>query len=179
MARGAPANPVVLGAILRPHGLRGELAIRIFNPESQLLAPGKSIWVAAPSGVASWMEVVEVGRNLLKLKGLAGRNAADALRGAELIIDRSELPPPKADEVYVHDLIGCRVVDAKDKEIGIFRGIRVSGRQEYFVIDGAREVLLPAEAPVVDAVDAGRRTVKLAVELDADGEMVHPTEDQG
>ena len=176
--QGGPRDPVVLGAILRPHGLRGELSIRLFNPESDLLFPGKQVWVSPPAGGARWMEVVEARSKLLKLKGLSSRTDAEALHGAELIVDRSELPEIDPDEVYVHDLIGCRVLDAKGTDLGTFRGIQVSGRQEYFVVDGAREVLLPAEAPVIAAVDEANRTVRLAVEVDAEGEAVAPADSE-
>ena len=163
-----PRDPVVLAVVVKPHGLRGEVAIHSFNPDSELLKAGSRVWVAPRTGGGKFMEVVETGHNRLKLKGVSDRDGAEALRGAELSIPRAELPGLEPDELYLHDLIGYRVFDAQGRDLGIFRGLQMGGSQEYFVIDGAREVLLPADAPVVASADSSARKLVLAVEVDPD-----------
>jgi 16S rRNA processing protein RimM len=156
----------VLGVVAKPHGLRGELTVHVFNADSQILEVGRSIWLAPPHAAPCWRQITAVSGTLLRLEGIDTREAAAAVRGAELIVDRAELPAPEEEEVYLHDLLGFRVFDANGNEIGTFRGVQVNGSREYFVVDGEREVLLPVEAPVIGSVDAVAKTMKLTVEVD-------------
>ena len=68
-------------------------------------------------------------------------------------MERSSLPEAEPGEFYLHDLMGCEVVDAAGRRLGTLVGLQASGTKEYFVIKGAEDVWLPADAPIVAAVD--------------------------
>lgn len=161
-----PKDPVVLAAVVKPHGLRGEVTIHYFNSDAEEFGIGDRLWLRPRSGEGQWVEVAASNGDLLKLEGIADRDAAEGLRGGELVVERADLPETAEDEVYLHDLVGFRVFDSKGRDLGTFRGLQVGGRTEYFVVEGAVETLLPADAPLVDSVDSGRRIVTLAVEVD-------------
>ena len=92
--------------------------------------------------------------------------AADALRGVELSIERSSLPETPPGEFYLHDLLGCEVLDSMGRRVGTLTGLQTCGTREYFVIKGADDVWLPADAPIVASVDLKAATMHLNVEVD-------------
>jgi 16S rRNA processing protein RimM len=152
-----------IGTVARAHGVRGWVRVRV---ESDALLELDRVFVgdpgdAAHAGAARAIEDAQPERGdvLLKLAGVDDREAADALRGQPLYADRDALPAPADDELYVADLIGCRVVDAAGRELGRVASTFHSGAHEILVVQGgAREVLIPLVAPIVTRVDlAGGR----------------------
>jgi 16S rRNA processing protein RimM len=51
-------------------------------------------------------------------EGIGDRDAAEALKGAEALIDRAELPALEADEIYAADFVGLTVLDEQGHERG-------------------------------------------------------------
>ena len=51
-------------------------------------------------------------RPIVRLAGVDDREAADALRGTELLVPRAVAPPLEEDEWWAEDLVGCRVATA-------------------------------------------------------------------
>jgi ribosomal 30S subunit maturation factor RimM len=110
---------VVLGAVSRAHGLRGEVRVHLFNPESTALLDAERIWLQGGDGPPEPRRVEMLRRApgdgqavLMRLEGTTDRSAAEALRGCEVALPREALPPPDEDEHYVVDLIGLEVVVA-------------------------------------------------------------------
>jgi len=118
---------VPLGVVARPHGLGGELRVKPFNPETELLRePGRQVRLRAPGAdddaPADLREILSVREGpdvlLIRLEGVDDRDAADALRGVELCVRRGDfpaLPDDDPDAIYLVDLVGLRVV-ADDAE---------------------------------------------------------------
>ena len=94
------------------------------------------------------------------LKGVTDRNAAEALKGAELFVARDRLPEPEDDEVYVHDLIGLpvrladgtllgEIVDVADYGAGDLIDVKVTGRKDTVLIPFASSYVLEADGEKV------------------------------
>jgi len=142
---------VPIGFVLRAHGLRGWLRVR----------GGESILSLSQVYVADQpMKVVRAQRDkdefLVELQGVADRDAAELLKGAELSADREQLPPPGEDEVYLDDLIGCRVFDTAGAELVEVVSVE-EGAQDRLVIRGAATWELPY--PLVVSVDVAARRI--------------------
>jgi len=96
------------------------------------------------------------GRLVLALEGIADRTAAEALRGASVLIAEADLPPPDEGEEYLHKLLGARVLLADETEVGIFEAILDTPGQLTWVImakNGA-EILFPAVPEFILGLDA-------------------------
>jgi 16S rRNA processing protein RimM len=120
--RGRATQPVVLGVIARPHGVRGEVRMRPYNPGSTVLWSVAQVCLCAPDG-SDRTVALRAARGtpdspILALEGVEGREAAEALKGTEVAVPRSALPSPEPDEWYVVDLIGLRVTDPGGTVVG-------------------------------------------------------------
>lgn len=113
---------VELAAVVRAHGLRGELVLKPFNPESELWGELEQVTLKPQAGEPRAYVVRGVrghsGHIIVALDGVADRTAAENLRGSLVCVPRSALPEPEEGEVYLVDLLGLEVRDAAGKVIG-------------------------------------------------------------
>jgi 16S rRNA processing protein RimM len=113
---------VELAAVMRAHGLNGELLLKVFNPESELLFGLSHVFVRHRAGALSTREVESThqhgGHVLLALKGVQTREQAEDLRGALICVRRDALPALADDEHYFVDLVGSIARDASGQEVG-------------------------------------------------------------
>ena len=155
---------LVVGRILRPHGLRGELSVevRTDDPEQRFAAGavlGTDPADAGPLTVEAsrWHS----GRLLVSFAGIADRTDAESLRGAWLTIDAADVPPPEdPDEFHDHQLTGLTVVTISGDPVGTVTDVLHHG-QDLLVIRGpAGETLVPFVAAIIVEVDlTGQRLV--------------------
>ncbi|MBD5557503.1 MAG: 16S rRNA processing protein RimM [Desulfovibrio sp.] len=157
-----PEGYVELGAVARPHGIRGELAVDWYADAAPAAFP--RLWLCRRGAEPASVEVLasrnHKGRPLLTLAGVTGRDAAEALRGALLCVPRAELPEPAGDEVYVADLMGADVILPDGSRVGRLDHVEQPAGQEIWAIrtDDGREILFPAQADFIRSFDlAGRR----------------------
>jgi len=113
---------VELAAVVRAHGLRGELSLKPFNPDSQLLRELEQVVLKLPDGGVRTLVVRgcrgHADQLILALEGVEGRTAAEALRGSLVCVPRSALPEPDEDEVYLVDLVGLEARDPSGHMFG-------------------------------------------------------------
>lgn len=153
---------VALGAVTRPHGIRGELKVKVFNPDSSLLASQRTVRMVMPDDSVREVTVRQrrevPGGLIVRLEGVDDRDAAEALRGARFEVSRSELGPTEEGEYFVVDLVGCRAM-VGDETIGEVVDVIEYPTCEALVIqrpDGRVEI--PMLEVYVGEVDvAGRR----------------------
>jgi 16S rRNA processing protein RimM len=149
-------DKVKVGFVARAHGLRGELRVHLHAPESTTLYDVERIYLGGESRVISTIRPTS-GAVLLTLDGVEDRDAAEALRGKEIEVDRVDVPLEEG-EYLLADLPGCQVVDGQGTELGRIAEV-IPGAQPILVIHGADgELMLPLVPHFVRAVDiAGRR----------------------
>ena len=163
------AQLVALGLVGAPHGLHGELRVKLHNPSSDLLAERERIWLR-PAGTGGSngqppreARVRSCRRSggdyvLLGLDGVDDREAAQALRGCELCIPRADLPPLAEGEHYLVDLVGLRVVLADGTAIGtVEAAVEYPAAQVLRVACPDCAIELPLREPYVSEIrlDAG------------------------
>jgi len=172
---------VVLGQIAGAHGVRGELRVRFFGDGPENLMGLAEVWLVAeedlrPSldlssaGVVRHHAVERRGRGRpgevrLKLEGVTGREAAEALRGRFVVAPPSHLPDLREGEFYWHQLIGCRVRGSDGTPVGIVCGLMETGAHDVLVVEdeSGRRHLIPAAAELVHEIDV--ESGEIVVEL--------------
>ena len=157
---------IEIGRVIKPHGLTGEVKVRLHWRESQALFDAESLRVCR-YGAADVELTIDAVRAtpegpILKLAGIDDRDAAEALRGARLHVSRGGLPPLEPGEYYLSDLIGWAVL-GPDGAIGEVLEVVTHPSVDSIVIrlaDGST-----AEQPMVeqwiDHVDVDARRIVL------------------
>lgn len=143
---------VPIAEVQRPHGVTGELRLRLYNESSDLLLKKPQVVLRLADGTERTSRLAAVRPNnqalLVRVEGVTDRNGADLLRGAVVLVPRDLLPPPEEGEVYLCDLEGARVV-AGDREVGRVVGIRNYPTCDALVVERPGADLL--EVPVLPA----------------------------
>jgi 16S rRNA processing protein RimM len=141
-------RPVTLAVIIGAHGVTGEVRLKLFsedlNAYSSFSGGGRTFTLKAfrpgPSGaVARFAEIPD-------------RNAAEALRGTELTVPRSALPPLDEGEYYHIDLLGLPCF-TDDKPIGTAVLVEDFGAGDVLEIekpDGKRFMVPIAKAVTIE-----------------------------
>jgi 16S rRNA processing protein RimM len=165
-----PAS-VALGTVVRAHGIRGEVRIKLHNPESQALEDGVTVTLRQ-GGVARAIEVVRArpvpgGAVIAKLGTVNGRGEAEALTGSVIEVARASLPPEDEGEFYVCDLVGADVV-GPGGSLGSVEGVRTYPSTDVLVVRpsaaGAGSVEIPLIDDFVERVSVPERTVVVRAE---------------
>jgi 16S rRNA processing protein RimM len=149
--------PLLVGVVVRAHGLRGELVVevRTDSPEERFV-PGAVLTRRLSDGADAGRLTVEAarphsGRLLVRFVEAADRDAAEALRGSRLLVDAASLPPTDdPDEFHVHQLEGLAVELADGTAVGTVREISHGPGGELLVV--ARPDLPDALVPFVRAI---------------------------
>jgi 16S rRNA processing protein RimM len=154
---------LVVGRIVRPHGLRGEVSVepRTDEPDRRFAAgarlrternrPGSRESGSLTVHTTRWHS----GRLLVTFDEIADRTAAEAARGTVLVVPIDpEESPEDPDEFYDHQLIGLAVEDSDGARLGTVVAVAHGGGQDLLHIDvDGIEVLYPFVAALVPLVD--------------------------
>ena len=158
---------VPLAEVARPHGVRGEVRLRLFNKDSDVLLERDEVLVRLKEGGEHEVSVDRARRAddaiLMKLYSIDDRERADELRGALICAKRGDFPALAADEFYVCDAEGANVV-CEGVVIGTVKDVRNYPSVDALVvkaIDGGAEW----EIPLVDAFIASHDFAAGVVEL--------------
>jgi 16S rRNA processing protein RimM len=155
---------VLLGRISAAHGIRGEVLIKSFTEVSE------NIGTYGPLSDEQCTRVFEIVSArptpkgvVARLKGITDRNAAEALRGTALYVERGKLPAAAEGEFYHADLIGLAAIDREGKTVGKIVAVHDFGAGDLIEIRLAgsnKTELVPFTDDAVPEVDiAARRAV--------------------
>jgi 16S rRNA processing protein RimM len=148
---------LLAGRVGAPHGLDGSFHVSQALPE--LLRDGGVVTISARAYAVNRRAGHDT-RLILRLVGVTSRDAALALRGAELRVSRDEAAPLGEDEWWATDLEGCRVIDG-DVEVGSVA--RLLALPSCEVLEVARTADKPAL--LVPLVGDAVRSVDIAAKL--------------
>jgi 16S rRNA processing protein RimM len=151
---------LVVAQVLAPHGVRGELKCRIVTDfPKQRFKRGNTVVVnGEPHGIQSAR--VRGDTVLLKLEHVPDRDAAAALRGADIEVPAHDAARLPRGQFYWHQVIGLQVEHATTHEmLGTVTEILETGANDVYVVKadrGVREILVPAIKDVVVEIDPAR-----------------------
>lgn len=157
-----------VGIITAPHGVRGEVKVypttddpmRFKGLKQVLLDTGKEKLTLEIEGVKFFKKLV-----ILKFKELNDINGVEKYRQKSLYVTREQAVRLGRDEYFIADLMGLRVLDEREQEIGVLEDVIETGANDVYVItmkDG-RELLLPAIKQCILQVDIGAGFIKVHI----------------
>jgi 16S rRNA processing protein RimM len=165
-----PTEPYffVVGEILRPHGVRGELRVSMQTHHPDWVAQLDELYVGTDpyredNARAYVVKNVRTHRDylLVTLAGIQDRNAADLLRGKLLMMRIDQGLPLEDDEIYLYQLIGMAVYTDTGEYLGDVMEIIETGANDVYVIQGGvrGDVLIPDIDEVVLNIDSDTRQI--------------------
>ncbi|MFL9841931.1 ribosome maturation factor RimM [Sphingomonas sp. ST-64] len=142
-------RPVTLAVVIGAHGVTGEVRLKVFADD---LSAHRNL-----NGGALTLKSVRPGNNgaIARFAEVTDRNAAEALRGTELVVPRTALPPLGEGEYYHADLLGLPVVSQGGQPIGTVVAVENFGAGDVIEIekpDGKR-FMVPMRAEAVPTWD--------------------------
>lgn len=154
---------VLLGIVGAPHGVRGEIRIKTFTGDPLAIAgygpltdgKGRSFEI---TDIRPAKEVV-----VARLKGVATREAAEALNGTELFVTREKLSADADEDEFLHaDLIGCSVVGPDGAVLGAVMAVENYGAGDLLDIEtpDGRSVLMPFTKAFAPRIDIAARRIE-------------------
>ncbi len=171
-----------MARILRPHGLRGEVAAEILTDFPERLTQLKKIYLydgkkdAARSpdvnveqvgrrvGVRScWLSHSRGGQAIFHFEGADSMSDAEKLVGLEVRIPLAERAPLPGGSYYVTDLIGCEVRE-EGAAVGVVRDVEFTGGTPLLAVDSPNgEVLIPLADEICVKVDLAARRIDVVL----------------
>ena len=157
-----------VGIITSPHGVRGEVKVYPTTDDVKRFKRLKEIILdTGKERLNLEIESVKFLKQLavLKFKNYDNINDVERFRGKSLFVPRENAVRLNRDEYFIADLMGLKVIDEKEQEIGTLREVMETGANDVYVIDltDGRELLLPAIKQCVLHVDVEAGFIKVHV----------------
>lgn len=152
----------MVGRILRPHGLRGELSVEVRTDDPDQRFAAGSVLGTDPAGVGPLTVVAarwHSGRLLVSFAEVIDRTDAETLRGVWLTVDAAQVPPTQdPDEFHDYQLTGLAVETVAGEKVGTVSDVLHHGQALLSVtpVPGAArraEILVPFVAAIAVEVD--------------------------
>jgi 16S rRNA processing protein RimM len=156
-----------MGRIVAPYGIQGWLKVQPDTETLDSLFDYLDWWLGREDGLrkSAWqkyrVETVKIHVNILlvKLQGIDDRDAALAVKGKHIAVPREQLPKAGKDEYYWSDLIGLKVTNQQQVDLGEITDVFATGANDVMVVKAERERLLPFIDQVVLEVDLEAKTM--------------------
>lgn len=147
---------LVIGKILKPHGVRGEMRVMPHTDLPERFTWLESVYVGDKKPVLIEVESVRFHKNLilLKLVGYDSREAVESLRNQWLQVDEVDAIPLEEDEYFLFQLEGLTVKTDEDELLGTIQQVIQTGANNVFVVKSTKgELLIPDTKEVVLDID--------------------------
>ena len=157
---------VVVGVVIKPVGLKGELKIKPLTDNPDRYVPGGKIWLSPPEGGTAPFIIKAIsehkGNLKLLLGGIGSVEEAVFYRGQEVFVPEDEVPELPDGEYYHYQINGLEVYTHGGRLLGRVEDILPAGEKDVYVVRGAgREYLIPVNEGTVKDIDVkgGRITL--------------------
>ena len=153
-----PPRYLIIGRVLKPWGVRGELKIEIITDFPERFASLRQVFLGDDAkSFAVESARLHGGAALVKLAGIDTPEHAAKLREQLVYVARADAVALPANRVYLYQLIGLQVKTTDGRALGeITDVLDTRANDVYIVSDGTREILLPAIPEVVRAIHIER-----------------------
>ena len=156
---------ILLGVIINAHGIRGEVLVRSFADQPEDIAAYGALRDETDQRDFE-LDVVRVSSKGLvcRIAGVKDRNAAEALKGTKLYVERERLPEPEPGQFYYADLIGLKAIGPDGGELGTISDVMNFGASDILELsprEGGEPELIPFIDAFVPTVDLDQGTVTI------------------
>lgn len=162
---------LLIGQFLRPHGIQGELKMRLLTSYPERLSQLETIYLSRnpedPKPAPHTVQRIRFHQDyaLVTLKDVTDRTQADGLRECFVMVPIEEAVPLEEGEYYLFQVIGLRVQTVDGEELGPITEVLQTGANDVYIVESPQhgEVLIPVtpETVVKTDLEAGIMIVNL------------------
>ena len=157
-----PSERVLVGRIVRAHGVKGDVYIHPYTDNPNRFAAGGLVELAN----GQKLEIVRASKHATKnlyrvhLKDIETRNDAEKLVGENLYVKESDLPQLQDGEYYIFQLIGMKVYDVEGSYVGMVKDLLQTGGIDVLRIirpSAKKELLVPFAKEFIHSINIENR----------------------
>jgi len=180
-----PDELVVVGRVVKAHGIRGEVVVHPLSDVPGRFDVGTSVTVGGDVHTITASRPHQ-GRLLLAFDGVVGRDAAERLRGRDVLAEPVDVSA--SDTFYAHELVGAEVQHVDGRHLGVVTAlIELPPAAGYDLLEVERDGtvwLLPCAEELVEAAEDETGAVTLIVDppeglVDGEPDVARPDADAG
>lgn len=152
---------LVVGEVVRPQGLRGELKVKPYTDDPERFFDLKRVRVHDETRALHCLRVHD-GFAYVRIEGVYSREAGEEMRGALLMVHRDEAVALPEDTEFICDLVGCEATDTEGVSHGVLSEVLQPGGVDVYVFKGPQgELMVPALKKVVLEVNVREKRMLL------------------
>ena len=159
---------LMIGTVLKPQGIRGEVKIKSYAAEVELFHAWKTLFLedhGTYNPVPVRITRIHDGFVYAVLADCISADDAEAYRGRDLYINRKQAAPAEEGAVLIADLVGCEAVDEEGNPVGTLTDVLQYGSVDTWVFRTAKgSMMAPALLAVFPQVDAAARRILVCAE---------------
>lgn len=158
---------VLVGRLGRPHGLRGEVLLDGSSLDAGELTGLRDFVWRGRDGATQPLTMRSARpahvRMLVSFEGFHDRDTVSRLTNGELLADETRMPDPGPETVYQFQLLGLEVVTEEGRRLGTLSDAFPTGAHWIYVVQGERELMVPAIPETVKEVDLEARRIVVSL----------------
>ena len=154
---GSIMEKLIIGEVLKPQGIRGELKIKTYTDSPEEVKAFKTLYI---DGVAYKILSFRVGGDgfaYVGLRGIMDRNTAELYRGKTIEGDRDDAPALEEGQYYIVDILGLSCETEEGEILGVVTDISNLSSDIYTIEKAGKKILFPAVKGVVKKVDIANK----------------------
>lgn len=157
---------VLVGIVVRPQALRGEVRIQILSDVPDRFEPGRELLLRVGHQSPRRVQIASFrpvrGGGVIRFEGWEDRDQAETLRGARLEVLQTDVPPAPPGLYYHFELVGCRCIDVRRGDLGEVTDLVENGGGLILEVErDGRLLSIPFVEPFLETVDVEQRKIHL------------------
>jgi len=155
-------DKIIIGKFGKTFGVRGWITVHSFADPKESIVNFRP-WLLKKN--SQWQEIaieankIQHQNTIVKLQGIDDIDAAKFFTNKEIFIDRELLPKLSTNEYYWNDLIGLKVINHANEELGTVETIFNSGASDILVVTGKKKHLIPYVKNYILNTDIKRKII--------------------
>ena len=161
-------NTVLIGKLVKPHGLKGEIKAAFFVDDLQELKEYSHFFVLDKKSPTGYKDIVFDKIRLMNdqiivtLQGCSSRDQAELLKAIDIFVDEKEVPKLKGDSYYIRDLIDCEAFDGEGLIGKVLNVFEAANKNLLLVqLKNQKQVAIPFTGEYIDEVKIDQKQVIL------------------
>jgi 16S rRNA processing protein RimM len=152
---------VAVGRITRAHGVHGELAVLVISEVPGRFADGATLWLEDGRTLTVESSRPHKDRLLVRFREVQGREQAEALQKALLVVPESLSPELPEGSWWDHRIVGLTLETDTGRALGTVRAVIHTAANDVWsaIDDEGVETLIPVLQDVLVDVDLDARRI--------------------